>query len=383
MRVWGLAVLVLAGCANAGEGGPLDGAVRLDTSGSGGDDGGGSGSAGECASGQLASNIAASGEVTCAPLDELSKQAIGDHCSAYLGWRDSCDGCSSPPVKWGRAGTTSCSPGVGTNNTCTMPTLGGDAVHMFGLDLDGDMDGNDKLYGGLHCTADSASGGVAPCPAGQLVEGFNGTAWTCSSFAAAAIAYVQSSCSLYLGWQDNCGGCLTPPTKWGSTSQISCANGAGVDNTCIPPTALGTETVRLFGLNPDGDVDNNDKFHVGLRCDAPAPGGGMQTSKCPPGQFVKATTTGTGFRCESAAPAIASYFAAHCTLYFGWHDSCNGCITPPTKWGKVRVGFCENGVGAEGTCSELTLGQPLDMFGLSPDGNVDENDVLYVGFRCD
>jgi hypothetical protein len=265
-----------------------------------------------------------------------------------------------------------------------MPTLGGTPVHMFGLDLDGDMDGNDKLYTGLHCTTEDDSGAIAPCPAGQLVSGFNGTAWTCSSYAAAVVAYVHANCSIYLGWQDGCDGCTSPPVKWGMTSNDTCANGAGADNTCIAPTSLGLEQVRLFGLNTDGDVDGNDKFHVGLRCEPPGPGSSIQTSMCPTGQFVAETLAQGGFRCESPAASVAQYFGNHCTLYFGWHDSCDGCITPPTKWGSVRIGACTNGAGADDTCSKFTLGgQSVDMFGLSTDGNVDENDVLYVGFRCD
>ncbi|HEY5950178.1 MAG TPA: hypothetical protein VIV40_32000 [Kofleriaceae bacterium] len=379
MRLEGLAALMLLfACADARMGLPNDAQGKRDA----GVDVGNP-TPEECATDQLATNVSASGQLTCTGLDALSRQAIGDHCSVYLGWRDSCDACATPPAKWGRAATGSCGPGVGTNNTCTMPTLDGVAVHMFGLDLDGDMDGNDKLYTGMHCTAESSTDGVVPCPAGQLVHGFNGTAWTCTSFAKTAIDYVQTNCSIYLGWQDGCDGCTSPPVKWGRTSEVACANGVGVDNTCIAPTPLGTETVRLFGLNTDGDVDGNDKFHVGLRCEPAGVPSTTQTTVCPAGQFVAAKLPDGSFRCESAAPSIERYFADHCTLYFGWHDNCDGCVLPPTKWGKVRVGACANGVGTDDTCSKLTLGQSVDMFGLSPDGNVDDNDVLYVGFRCD
>jgi hypothetical protein len=372
------AVCAAVGCAAAGMGG-------LDAQGTGDGAGSGDGPAATsetCPPDQFATNVDGSRKLTCVPLDPLSKQAIGDHCSAYLGARDNCDGCATPPAKWGRASTGSCSPGTGTNNTCTMPTLGGAPVHLFGLDLDGDVDGNDKLYGGLHCTADTSSDGVVPCPAGQVIDGFNGTAWTCSSFAKMVINYVHTNCSLYLGWQDGCDGCTSPPTKWGYTSETACMNGAGADNTCIDPTLLGAESVRLFGLNFDGDVDGNDKLHVALRCEPGAPATSMQTTVCPAGQYVTATTAG-GFTCTAAAPAIAKYFGDHCTLYFGWHDGCDGCLTPPTKWGTVRVAACANGLGADNTCSTFTLGQSVQAFGLSPDGDVDGNDVLYVGFRCD
>ena len=380
MRAGLVAIIFLGACASGGE--RPDAAPRSDGIESFGD---GSGPVnGACPAGQLATNVDAARQPTCMPIDSLSQLAIGEHCSAFLGWRDSCDACTTPPAKWGRASTASCSPGVGTGNTCTIPELGGTAIHMFGLDLEGDMDGNDKLYAGLHCSPDTAAGGaIGPCPAGQVVDGFNGTGWTCGSFASVAIQYVQQSCSIYLGWQDSCDGCTTVPAKWGYTSDNACTNGAGADSTCLPPAPLGTDNVRLFGLNTDGDVDDNDKFHVALRCDPAAPATTMQTVKCPAGQFVSATLSGNGFRCDSPGPGIASYFAAHCTLYFGWHDGCDGCVDPPTKWGKVRASDCANGAGANNTCTQFTLDQPVTMFGLDTDGNVDSNDTFYVGFRCD
>jgi hypothetical protein len=378
MRGGSFVIVLCVGCAAASEGPPGgDAQGRRD---GGGDGAGNSGDA--CPPGEFATNVGAAGQITCTPIDELTRQALADHCSAYLGWRDNCDGCMTAPAKWGSASTASCMPGVGIGNTCTMPTLGGVAVHMFGLDLEGDVDGNDKLYGGLYCRGDSSGDGVGPCPPGQLVDGFNGTAWTCSSFAKTAIAFVKSSCSIYLGWQDNCDGCTTPPLKWGQTSDAACMNGAGADNTCIAPTALGTETVRLFGLSPDGDVDGNDKLHIGLRCETPNVATETQTMICPAGYYVSATMTGS-FRCESVLPSISRYFADHCTLYFGWHDGCDGCLTPPTKWGKVRFGACANGTGADNTCSTFALGESVEVFGLNPDGDVDGNDTLYVGFRCE
>jgi hypothetical protein len=379
MRGASFVIVLCVGCAAAHEGPPVD----ANKGGDGGGSGDGGGATGEaCPPGQFATNVSATGQVTCMGLDALTQQALAEHCSAYLGWIDNCDGCMSPPAKWGRAGSTSCMPGVGVGNTCTMPNLGGASVHMFGLDLEGDVDGNDKLYGGLACTADSSANGVGPCPAGQLVDGFNGSAWTCSSFAKTAIAFVRANCSLFLGWQDNCDGCTNPPVKWGVTSDAACMNGAGADNTCIAPTALGTETVRLFGINPDGDVDGNDKLHVALRCETPNVATETQTMVCPAGYYVSATMSGS-FKCESVMPSIAKYFGDHCTLYFGWHDGCDGCTTPPTKWGKVRFGACANGVGADNTCSTFALAESVEMFGLSPDGDVDGNDMLYVGFTCD
>lgn len=78
-------------------------------------------------------------------------------------------------------------------------------------------------------------------------------------------AYVNQSCRIYVGWRDNCDGCTQVPLKWGSTSAASCENGAGVNNSC-QTHALGGADVTLFGLNTDGDVADDDKFYVGLKC---------------------------------------------------------------------------------------------------------------------
>ena len=48
-------------------------------------------------------------------------------------------------------------------------------------------------------------------------------------------------------------------------SPTTCANGAGADNTCTTQT-LGSTSLPMFGLNFDGDVDNNDLLNLGLHC---------------------------------------------------------------------------------------------------------------------
>jgi hypothetical protein len=266
--------------------------------------------------------------------------------------------------------------------TRTVQNLAGTQTSLFGLDLDGDMDGNDKLYGSLHCSTAEPLAGLAPCEAGQVVVGFLGSSWTCASIAEAVTEYVSSNCSLYLGWQDNCDGCVNPPVKWGHAGDATCANGAGADNTCSVAT-LGGQTVNLFGLSTDGNVNDDDKFHVGLDCVAPAPTPSSSTTTCGPGQFVTGTLIEGGFRCESIAPLVAEYFNANCTLTFGWQDGCNGCMTPPSKFGTVQVGGCALGAGANNTCGKFTLGgASVDMFGLNPDGDVDGNDALAIGFHC-
>jgi hypothetical protein len=364
--------LILVACAKAQKADPIDAAPP-------GVDSGPTVSA--CPADQFAIDVDPMATVTCTAIDDSTAIAIRDRCSVYAGWRDGCDGCASEPVKWGHAGGT-CENGAGVDNTCTTPQLGDTTVTLFGLNFDGDVDGNDKIYTSLHCTTAAPAAGLAPCATGELVVGKLGSSWTCASLDDAVATYVHDHCSVYSGWQDNCGGCASPPVKFGNAGDAGCANGAGGDDTCVT-AILGSETVQLFGLNPDGDVDDNDKLHFGLDCTDVAPQQTTATMTCPTGQFVTGTFPDGSFQCTSVAPIVASYFASHCSLYVGWHDSCDGCLDPPTKWGSVKVGACTNGVGVDSTCSTFTLaGRTVAMFGLNPDGNVDGNDALYVGLSC-
>jgi hypothetical protein len=369
-----LALVVVAGCAHAANPG-------TGTDANGGDDDDDANPA-TCQSGQVATDVGSDGSVTCSAITDATKAAITAGCSAYLGFRDGCDGCTTAPAKWGNAGA-SCALGIGGNDTCQTAELGSASVALFGLNTDGNVNDDDKLYTGLHCIAPMPMPSTAPCPAGSFITGKIGSSYECTPLAVAAIDYVRTSCSIYLGWQDGCGGCETPPAKWGLAGDGGCTNGVGVDDTCIAAT-LGTESVNLFGLNPDGDVDDNDKIHVGLHCTTPAPMTMTATSACPPGELVTGTATDGSFQCTSVAPQVHDYFAQHCSLYFGWRDSCDGCSLPPTKWGNVLDGTCTLGVGANDTCTTFSLGgTSVAMFGLNPGGDVDDNDKLYMSLHCD
>jgi len=68
----------------------------------------------------------------------------------YFGWRDGCDGCTAPPAKWGQVKVGGCTLGVGADDTCGKFAFG-QTVDMFGLNTDGDVDGNDAFYATLSC----------------------------------------------------------------------------------------------------------------------------------------------------------------------------------------------------------------------------------------
>ncbi len=361
--------LVLVACAKGG--------ADTTTDGSQPPDGNTTFTPSSCPAGQLATDISPTGDVTCKTVDTSITSAITNQCAIHLGWRDECNGCALPPTKFGSIGKQ-CVTGTGAQNVCVTPTLGGKPTPLFGLNFDGDANDDDKLYGGLHCVPPVPATGITSCPADQFIVG----AGTCASVGDVVIDYVRTSCALYLGWQDNCDGCATQPGKWGFAGDAGCTVGAGINNTCVT-TTLGGEMVNLIGLNTDGDVNDDDKFHVGLDCRPPTPATTSATT-CPAGQFVAATELDGTFRCESVAPLVADVIASRCTLTFGWHDNCDGCLTPPTKFGSVRVGACTLGGGLSNTCSSFTLGgRTVNMFGLNTDGDVNGDDTFYVGFRCE
>lgn len=77
---------------------------------------------------------------------------VNANCYVYFGWRDSCNGCTTAPIKYGRArGLTSGCGTVGTDSSCTVHTLFSQSVQMHGLSTDGDVDGNDKFWIGFKC----------------------------------------------------------------------------------------------------------------------------------------------------------------------------------------------------------------------------------------
>ena len=341
--------------------------------------------AASCPDGQFATAVAANGDLTCVTADAAAADAVRSRCAIYLGQRDSCDGCTNPPVKWSADGPVTCSPGEGAGNMCLDATLDDPAapVQLATLDLDGDVNDDDKLYATLHCGTASREPKPAPCAPGWAIAGKSGDTWMCAPVSEAAVGYVRSQCSLYLGWQDNCDNCTTMPSKWGFAGDGGCTDGAGADNACVAAT-LGGETVQLFGLNTDGDVDGNDKLHLGLYCAPAAAGGSEATTDCPSGQFMIGTNADGSFQCADPAATVQAYVNGHCSLFLGWRDKCDACTIGPSKWGRVSTGSCQNGTGTDDTCTQMTLGDTsVQMFGLNTDGDVNSNDTLYIGLRCD
>ena len=220
---------------------------------------------GPCQAGEFVSNV--HGQfVECRPVSSAVVDYVRDACSLFFGWRDSCDGCNNAPTKWGRIAATDCLDGAGNDNSCYAPFLGQQWIPQFGVNTDGDVNGDDKFYLGMHC-ADAATitiESALPCPFGTFMTGINadGTL-TCASLAVAET--VQAGCRAYFGWRDSCNGCSDAPAKYGSVSTGACALSAGGDSGCLSATLDETE-VELLGINTDGDVNGDDKFYFGWRC---------------------------------------------------------------------------------------------------------------------
>jgi hypothetical protein len=345
--------------------------------------GSGTGMARSCPTGQFVKSIDAKGVLACAPIDAATRAAVNADCAVYLGQQDNCSGCSSPPTKWGFVSADTCANGAGADSTCSLANLGGQDVMLFGLNTDGDVNADDKFYLGFSCGQGSVGSKPGPCDASSFATGVEGAAVTCSPASRSILGYVRESCSLYFGQRDSCDGCAGPPARWGRVGTTSCDIGVGAGNTCALDS-LGETDVTLLGLDLDGDADGNDKFYLGVHCLPPKADTSVGKGSCPAGQLVAGIEADGSLRCVSPAPTVATFIAERCSLTFGFNDSCNGCVTPPAKWGQVRDGFCENGAGADNTCSSAMLGsETISLFGLNSDGDVDGNDKFYIGLRCD
>lgn len=341
---------------------------------------GGSPLVGSCPAGSFVTGVDANGLV-CTPFVDLALAAMRASCRIFLGWRDSCDGCTLAPTKWGAARTGACDVG---NGSCTTALLGGKNVSLYGLLTDGDVNDDDKFYVGFSCDAVDPTPTPGPCGPGAVASEIQGGQVTkCIPAAAYALGYVRQSCSLYAGWIDNCSGCTTAPTRWGRVGAATCSNGVGTTNTCTTATLGAYPSVQLFGLNTGGDVDGNDKFHIGLRCEPATPAESTAASACPPGQLVAGVST-NGVTCKSPDPDALTTFRDRCGVYFGWRDQCPSCTLAPSKWGLAREGFCQNGLGANGTCVPTTLGgNAVYLYGLNTAGDVNGDDRFYVGLHCE
>jgi len=335
-----------------------------------------------CPSGEFATGLGSDGRVICAAITDAARAAVNNNCSVYLGWRDGCDGCTSSPAKWGRTDAVNCSNGTGTDNTCTAPSLAGTVVNLFGLNTDGGVDENDKFYFGFRCEAPADTPAAGPCPAGSFVSAITADGVECVTGHAAIIGYVSTGCELYAAWSDNCDGCVTTPEKWGRVNTDACVIGTGVNNTCtLPP--LGGPSVRMLGINTDGEVNDDDKFYVGFQCNGAMASGGPVAGTCPTGQLVVGVNDDGTVECASPAPATETAVRNDCSVYLAWHDSCDGCVTAPQKWGMVSHASCQNGIGAANTCTTPTLGgAAVPLFGLNTDGDVNDDDKFYVGLNC-
>ena len=344
--------------------------------------GGGTGTATACPPDEVVVGINSQGTLACAPVVDLLGPAIEGSCSIYVGWRDSCDGCTLAPSRWGRVDGQSCDPGEGASNTCSTATLGGQSVQLFGLNTGGDVGGDDKFYFALSCASDGAPPEMGPCMGGQVAVGLESGELLCQDLGEVAAAYVGGSCELFTGWRDSCGSCGLAPSKWGRVTTGGCANGVGADNTCTTPT-LGADTVDTFGLNTDGDVNDDDKFYFGLGCAPATPATSTADTVCPAGEVMIGVEADGSITCDDFAAQVQAVFESDCYLYAGWRDSCSSCSPPPARWGRVSATACENGLGGTNTCTTDTLGGTmLHLFGLNTGGNVNDDDKFYFGLSC-
>lgn len=344
-----------------------------------------------CPDGEFASGVDADGTLRCTAFDaDAIRDAFNAQCSIVLGWRDSCDDCSQSPEKWGRASGTECDRGVGGDSSCITANLSGEQVRLYGLNTDGEINGDDKFYVGFDCSEPGQDSNEPACGPGTFVSGLGEDGPRCTSTASAVAQYANTHCFVYLGWRDSCSGCTTPPEKWGYAGQSACMNGAGGDNSCNV-SALGDRRLQTFGLNTDGTVNDDDQFYIGLSCDdgtpsqleGDPPDEPVDGGACPAGQLVVGLAAEGGALCASPSVEIADVVRSDCSAYLGWLDSCDDCAAPPSKWGRASSRSCESGSGDDGVCTIASLGgRTVQLYGVNTDGKGNGDDKFFVGMSC-
>jgi len=368
-----------AGAAAPVAGGPVGGNGEGAGPSGGGATGGGPPGRQECPPGELVATID-DGLIACEPIATELLTAISGSCAVHYGWRDGCDaGCTMGPDKWGKVTGTGCLPTGGDCN-CQTQDLGANlALPLFGLNMDGGVDEEDRFFSAFSCTPGTSA--EVPCGPGRFVTGYDGENTTCAPVSGAALDYVRASCALVTGWRDQCSNCDLEPTKYTSTTTLACD--AGMAGSCGEFT-LGEDTLQMASFDTDGTVDDDDRFYIGLRCEDAVHDETPAARSCLAGQFVTGVTNDGDLLCRNLDELAMRVFREHCSLYYGWRNDCNNCPDPPAKWGRVGDGSCSLGTGADDSCGSMMLGgQLVDLFGLNTDSNVDNGDMFYVAFRCE
>jgi hypothetical protein len=346
---------------------------------SGGGGAGGGGVVQMCPPGEVAVGFDA-GLLACEPLAPRILDAIQTSCSVQVGWRNGCNnGCTQGVDKWGAVSPLDCTNGSGLDNTCQSIPLGDETVRLYGLNPDLDVNDDDRFYTGLTCNA--ADTIAVPCgETGAAMTALDGATASCTTVSGAVLSAIRG-CSLVSGWRDQCTACTDAPTKLGASSSTSCTVGVGGGNVCVP-APLG-DSLQLFSFDTDGDVGEDDTFFLGLSCPTITEQTTEVKGACPAGQFVSGVLADGTLVCRSVDVLSSTFFEEQCWLYAGWSDTCNGCMSPPTKWGAVRDGACNAGTGTDNTCTTVSFAnETVHLFGLNLDGQVDGNDTLYFGLGC-
>lgn len=385
---------VLAGCFLDAAGSPLEdggaplgGAGPATATGGGGfmaDTGGAGGQTSmetSCPGTELATGVQPNGQLACTSVEELATKAIGASCKVHYGWADQCDDCANPPTKWGWVMDSDCDTSSQDCN-CQMDELGDQTVQLLGINLDGQVGPDDKFYTSLTC---GSGADLADCAAsGQLLVGFDADGKPqCMDPTPAVLDAVRTGCGLLSGWRDDCEGCDSPPVKLGRSTSVACDPGTNEDNLCTNPT-LGDESVQMLGIDPDDNVDQDDQFYLGLRCDDVKTADTKAVGSCPAGSFVAGITASGELSCRSVASHAVDAFRAHCRVYFGWRDLCEGnCTSPPSKWGWASDGDCGLAPESQDVCVDADFGsETVRLVGINTGFGVDGNDKFFVGFQC-
>lgn len=294
----------------------------------------------------------------------------------------------------------SCGPGEtavfdGASWTCALPFASRqcpDGSMIAGVDALGEVvcavDKNDTYSG-----ADFALSNQQ-CPAGQMIRGFDAAGHRiCAPDVDTNTTYgVAAGQGIALDGTNF--GLITCPQgqvlKAGANGSWACAAdvdtnttynaGAGVSlngNTFQLVTCAAGQVLKSTGSGWSCQADDNNTY-----------GGSnfaLSNRRCAAGELMTGISASGAPECTSANDLVKNYVNSRCRLYLGWRDSCHNCSMEATKWVSLTQDSCsswgtDNGCGLLAT---MGAGTPLRVGRLNFDGDVGNDDNLFIAMKCD
>jgi hypothetical protein len=212
--------------------------------------------------------------------------------------------------------------------------------------------------------------GALTCVTGEIPRRFGG-AWLCDE----AVHDVGCAPGLVLGGFDSAGAPICVPGTDEPTVDGFVADNGFVQANIGCPSGQVMNGIDAAGA-PVCVVDRDTTFNGNDFA--------ISGQTCPAGELMIGINSNGGINCSPINGIVRGYIEQNCFIYLGWRDGCEAGCTTVDKVGRVSENDCTNISGnGDNTCQTQTInGVSVRTFGLSFEGDVDDNDKLFVGLEC-